>query len=230
MATSRRRLVSSQVLLGALFVLVGLVLLGRTTDLYDLGFVWDFVPSLFVLLGLYAMVRSGFRNVFGPLLIVAVAGAWQLVTLEYVTADEVWQFWPLFIVLFGLSLIAGQVRTRRRPATADDEYVSALAIFGGAEKRSVSSAFTGANLTAMFGGTELDLRDAEIADPPAHVSAIALFGGVSVIVPRDWNVELDVLPILGGAADDRPRREREHDDIDLVVSGFAAFGGVSVED
>lgn len=247
--TRRSRLLSSQALLGVLIVLVGVLLLGRTTDLYDLGFVWDFVPSLFVLLGLYALVRSGFRNVFGPLVIVVVAGAWQLVTLGYVTYDEVWQFWPLFLVFFGLSLIASQWR-RPAPATVGDGYVSAMAIFGGSEKRSTSPSFTGAGLTAIFGGTELDLRDATVADPPAHVSAVALFGGVTVIVPRDWNVELDVLPILGGASDDRPRREREvdrgetsdgasgegrpasreRDELDLVVSGFAAFGGVSVED
>lgn len=248
MALSRRRLVSSQVILGALIVLIGVLLLGQTTDLYNLGYLFDYIPSLFVLLGLYAMVRSGFRNVFGPLVIIAVAGAWQLVELDYVAAEEVWQFWPLFIVFFGLSVIFSQ--WRRRPTTAGENHVSALAVFGGSEKRSASKTFTGANLTALFGGTELDLRDAEVADPPAHVSAIALFGGVSVIVPRDWNVEMDVLPILGGAADDRPRREREvdrretsggasgekrpasreHDGLDLVVSGFAAFGGVSVED
>lgn len=228
MALSRRRLVSSQVILGALIVLIGVLLLGQTTDLYNLGYLFDYIPSLFVLLGVYAMVRSGFRNVFGPLVIIGVAGAWQLVELDYVAASDVWQFWPLFIVFFGLSVIFSQ--WRRRPTTEGADQVSALAVFGGSEKRSASKTFSGANLTALFGGTELDLRDAEVADPPAHINAIALFGGVSVIVPRDWNVELDVLPILGGAADDRPRREREHDDLDLVVSGFAAFGGVSIED
>jgi hypothetical protein len=39
-----------------------------------------------------------------------------------------------------------------------------------------------------------------------------------------------VLPILAGASDDRPRRESEHDEIDLIVTGFTAFGGVSVTD
>lgn len=229
MAQTRNRWLSSQVILGALIVLIGVLLLGQTTDLYNLGYLFDYIPSLFVLLGIYAMVRSGFRNLFGPLVIIAVAGAWQLVELDYLAAGDVWQFWPLFIVFFGLSVILSQWR-RRAASTVDDDHVSAMAVFGGAEKRSDSTRFSGANLTALFGGTELDLRDAEVADPPAHVSAIALFGGVSVIVPREWNVELDVLPILGGAADERPRREREHDDLDLVVSGFAAFGGVSVED
>lgn len=228
MAQTRTRWLSSQVILGALIVLIGVLQLGQTTDLYTLEYLFDYIPSLFVLLGLYVIVRSGFRNRFGPLLIIAVAGAWQLVELEYVAAEEVWQFWPLFVVFFGLSVIFSQ--WRRRPTEAREDHVSALAVFGGSEKRSASKTFSGANLTALFGGAEPDLRDAEVADPPAHVSVIALFGGVSVIVPREWNVELDVLPILGGVADERSRGEREHDDLNLVVSGFAAFGGVSIED
>lgn len=183
MVQTRRRWLSSQVILGALIVLMGVLLLGQTTELYDLGFLFDYVPSLFILLGLYAMVRSGFRNLFGPLVIVAVAGAWQLVALDYVSGDQVWQFWPVFVILFGLSVIVSQIRGRRRASAIGEDHVSALAVFGGSEKRSASTSFSGANLTALFGGTELDLREAEIADPPAHVNAVALFGGVSIIVP-----------------------------------------------
>lgn len=225
--TSRPKL-NSQILLGALIVLVGLLLLLETTDIYDARFLFDYVPSLFVLLGVYAIVRSGFRNLFGPLVIIVAAVAWQLVALDVVAWSEVWQFWPLFLVIFGLSLILSQWRSR--PTVAGESQGSALAIFGGSDQRSTSKEFAGANLTAMFGGAELDLRDAAVADPPAHVSAVALFGGVTIIVPRDWNVELDVLPILGAATDDRPRREGEHEHVDLVVSGFAAFGGVEVSD
>lgn len=243
---------NSQVLLGALVVLVGLLLLLETTDVYDARFLLEYVPSLFVLLGLYALVRSGFRNVFGPVVIVATAAAWQLVALDVVEWSDVTDLWPLFLVLFGLSLILSQWRSPSgfgRGFTRRDEsagsYVSSLAIFGGSEQHSTSKEFTGANLTAVFGGAELDLRDAAVADPPAHVSAVAAFGGVSIIVPRDWNVEMDVLPVLGAATDERREarpegesrngraaepRGSEREGVDLVVSGFAAFGGISVED
>ena len=221
------RRLPSQVVLGALVVVVGVVLLTETTGYADVDVFWTYVPSLFILLGVYAFVASGYRNVIGPLIIVGVAGAWQLVTLEYFTADEVVQFWPLLIVLLGLSIILGQYRSRAK--SVEGTYVSALGIFGGSEKRA-SGAFTGADLTALFGGASLDLRDADPEDRPVHVSTTALFGGVEIVAPREWNVQLDVLPIFGGASDDRARSENEHEDVDLVVTGFAAFGGVAIED
>lgn len=224
----RRSSLSSQVVLGGLIVLVGVVLLLDTTGIYDTRPLFDYIPSLFVLLGVYALVRSGFRNLFGPLVIIVLAGAWQLVALDVVEAAEVADLWPLFIVLFGLSLIVSQFRSP--PARTGESSVTAFGVFGGSEQRVTAPEFTGANLTALFGGVELDLRDTAVEARPAHVSAIALFGGVEVRVPEEWTVELDVLPIFGGASDERPRREREGGETDLVVTGFAAFGGVEVND
>jgi predicted membrane protein len=222
------RRVTSQVLVGAIVALLGLVLLARTTGVYDTGQLLTYVPSLFVLAGLFAIVASGFRNVVGPLVVVLVAGAWQLVALDYLAPEDVFSLWPLLLVLFGLSLVLGQYRARA--VARESDFLSSFTVFGGRNERSTSDAFTGADLTALFGGVELDLRDAEVGARPAAVNANAMFGGVEVIVPREWNVRMDVLPIFGGAEDERPRREAEHDEVDLVVTGFVLFGGVSVTD
>jgi predicted membrane protein len=223
-----RRLPTSQLLFGALIVLIGLLLLLDTTDVYPTGSLLVYAPSLFVLVGLWALVRSGFRSVVGPVFVILIAGTAQLVALDLATVDQLVVLWPVLIVAFGLSIVLGLYRSRVR--STDERYTSAFAVFGGAERRNTASGFTGADLTAVFGGVELDLRDAEIADRPARVNAVALFGGVDVIVPREWNVTMDVLPILGGASDERPRREEQHETVDLEVTGFAAFGGVSVTD
>jgi predicted membrane protein len=222
------RRLSSQVVLGAAIIVVGLLLLLDSTGTYDAAPLLDYVPSLFVLAALYAMVSSRFRNLVGPLIVVVVAGAWQLVTLDVVAADEVGELWPLLLVVLGLALVAG--RFRARPTEAGGDVSSTIALFGGRNQRVTSASFASADATALFGGVELDLRDAEVADPPAQVSAFVLFGGVDVVVPRDWNVQLDVFPVFGGAEDERPRRDEEHDETDLVVTGIAAFGGVTVKD
>ncbi|MFC4359990.1 LiaF domain-containing protein [Halobium salinum] len=222
------RRISNQTLLGGVVALVGLVLLANTTGLYDTGALLRYVPSLFVLVGLYAIVASGFRNVAGPLVVVALAGASQLIALDLVAAEELVVLWPVVVVAFGAALVAGRVRSRVRDVDADR--VDLVAVFGGRNDRVTSSSFVGGDVTAMFGGAELDLRDATVPVKPARVNATALFGGVEVVVPRDWRVEVDVLPVFGAAEDDRPRRAEEHEEVDLVVTGFCAFGAVEVTD
>ncbi|WP_394345218.1 MULTISPECIES: hypothetical protein [Haloarcula] len=68
------------------------------------------------------------------------------------------------------------------------------------------------------------------SDAPAHVSTTTIFGGTEIRVPREWNVRLDVLPLFGAAEDSRPRSDEEHKDVDLVITGFVAFGGLELLD
>lgn len=227
-ANDRQSGIPTQLVLGALVILVGVVLLLDTTGVYETRPLLEYVPALFILLGVYALWRGGLRNFFGPLIVIVLASAWQLAAVDIVEWEELWDFWPVFLIFFGLSLVLSV--WRRTPGETSANHVSSFAIFGGSEKRSNSKEFSGADLTALFGGAELDLRDAAVADPPARISAIAMFGGVEVTVPRDWNVQLEVLPIFGGASDERPHRPEEHETVDLVVSGFAAFGGVGIND
>lgn len=242
------RRVSSQVMVGAVVAMVGLALLLRTTNLYDTGPLFRYVPSLFVLVGVYALVASGFRNLGGPIVVILVAGAWQLVALDLVDGAVLFSFWPVLVIAFGLSLALGQVR--RRPRGTDADYLDGFALFGGVDRRATSATFRKADLTALFGAATLDLRD--VARPtggvdlrdvgasayavdtdPIHVNATAMFGGIEIIAPRDWNVRIDALPVFGATEDERLRTERDrpdHETVDLVVDGFVAFGGISVKD
>jgi hemin uptake protein HemP len=222
------RRVSSQTLLGGIVALVGVALLANTTGLYDTGPLLRYVPSLFVLVGLYAAYASGLRNLLGPALVVGVAGAVQLAVLGVVTGAQVVALWPLLVVAFGASLLLGRVRSRVREV--DSDRVDLAAVFGGRDDRVTSSSFVGGDVTVLFGGAELDLRDATVPAGPARVNVTTLFGGTEIVVPRDWRVEVDVLPVFGAAEDDRPRRAEEHEEVDLVVTGFCAFGAVEVTD
>jgi hypothetical protein len=198
---------------------------------YDTGRLLRFTPLLFVAAGLYALVASRLRNVFGPVVLVGVAGAAQAVTLGYASVDQVLAYWPVLLVAFGASLVVGAYRGRAGVEGTTSAFVTAFAMFGANEKRAVGASLRGADLVAVFGGATLDLRDVERpTDGPVRVSATALFGAVELVAPRDWNVRIDVLPVLGGAEDSRLREPADHDEVDLVVDGFAAFGVVEVRD
>lgn len=227
--TSSRRLPTAQVLFGLLVVLLGALLLLDTTGVFRTSDLLLYVPTLFVLVGLWALVQSRLHNVVGPVVLIAGGAAWQAVALDYATVEDVFVvFWPVLVIAFGLSVVLGTYRART--AETEDAYTSTFAAFGGVERRNTSKAFTGADVTAVFGGAQLDLRDVELGERPARVTALALFGAAEIVVPRDWNVRMDVIPVLGAAEDSRRRGETTNADVDLVVEGFTAFGGIEVSD
>lgn len=226
------RVRSSRLTTGGLIVLVGVLLLLSTTDLVATENLWDYLPLVFVALGVWAAVRSGFRNLTGPVMVVAVAGTFQARNLDYLTDAQIGEWWPLFVVLFGVLYVLGRSR-RTRGASVDASDAGSVAVvsaFSGTQRRVTGSGFRGGDVLAAFGGAEVDLRDTTVSDPPATIECLVAFGGADVHVPEDWTVELDVLGVFGGSEDVRPpAADGGNRDTDLVVTGLALFGGITVE-
>lgn len=227
----------SRLTTGGLVILVGLLLLLNTTGAVQTDSLWAWFPAVFVVLGLWALFRSGFRNLVGPVMVVAVAGAFLARNLGVLEEGVIGAWWPLFVVLFGVLLIVNRSRRRERARVAgsDDGELTVLSIFGGAERRVTDSKFTGAEILSVFGGSDVDLRDATIPSPPAVVETASVFGGTELRVPEEWDVDIDVLALFGDASDSRPRKAAEERDgategPDLVVTGVAIFGGLEVRD
>jgi hypothetical protein len=84
---------------------------------------------------------------------------------------------------------------------------------------------------AVMGGTVLDLRDAAIGSRPQRVTAIAVMGGVDVVVPEGTRVELRGVPVMGCTKNGVPSHG---DALSLAepvvrVRALALMGGVKVQ-
>ncbi|MFC7044945.1 hypothetical protein ACFQH6_05460 [Halobacteriaceae archaeon GCM10025711] len=215
---------------GLVIVLIGLLLLLGTTGTVDTTGLVQWIPSLFVLLGLWALVASGFRNLTGPLVVITVAGGWQLYELGVVTAETLTSWWPLLVVVFGASLVLSRWRRESAPAAHPGDQFSAFSLFGGVERRVTARTFVGGDVVSVFGAAEIDLTDAVVETPPASVDVFAAFGGADIRVPEGWDVRLDVVPIFGGTEDKRRTGGTGEGTPDLVVTGLVLFGGVTLKD
>ncbi|WP_435360870.1 LiaF transmembrane domain-containing protein [Haloarchaeobius sp. DFWS5] len=226
--------INSRLVSGGVVVLFGVLLLLSTTGTYETEQLWQFVPSVFVLLGVWAIAQSRGANLVGPAVLILVAGAVQLAALDLVTEDLAATYWPVLVILVGLTIVFGR-QLRTRAVTTDAETLDVFAMFGGVTKRAIGKSFAQADVTTLFGGSEIDLRGTEPVGT-AQIDVFALFGGVEIHVPEEWTVRMEVLPVFGAAEDERPRviREDEHgrrvggDEVDLVVTGLVGFGGVEV--
>ncbi len=110
----------------------------------------------------------------------------------------------------------------------DDDEIALVSIYEQLQFASTADAFSGGSLLLWYGGGELDLRGAALDPAGARLTVRILFGGVQVVVPDDWQVDLQVVSILGGAGDIRPAMGRPAEGPRLVIDGFAAFGGVGI--
>lgn len=81
---------------------------------------------------------------------------------------------------------------------------------------------------AIMGGSELDLRKAEFEGNEINIFAIAVMGGIDIIVPEGVEVELGGIAIMGGK-DSRVRHQNLGPGAPIVrVRVLAVMGGVNV--
>lgn len=87
--------------------------------------------------------------------------------------------------------------------------------------------FDGADLTAVFGGVELNLVNSEIKDEQI-VNATAIFGGITIKVPQNVNVKVKSTAIFGGV-DNKVRNAKVDNMPTIYVNAFCMFGGVDIK-
>ncbi|MFJ3700912.1 MULTISPECIES: DUF1707 domain-containing protein [Streptomyces] len=108
----------------------------------------------------------------------------------------------------------------------------AFAFWGGFSRKgrwTVGPKFTA---FAMWGGGEIDLREAHFAERDVVIRCFTIMGGMQVTVPPDLNVQVNGLGIMGGFGEHSKLDEEPEPAPDaprVRITGFALMGGVGVE-
>lgn len=170
-------------------------------------------------------------------------------------SDDSSVFWYLLIIIVGASLILrrrGDSQTgpsrghSRRPnfshskegeaATidiegSDNDYIDEVAIFGGGKKIITTPNFKGGKITTIFGGSELDFTQSQLAPGVIEIEVFSMFGGWGLIVPTNWQVKSDVVAVFGGITDKRrvSAEVLKDNTRQLVIRGFVMFGGGEIK-
>lgn len=109
----------------------------------------------------------------------------------------------------------------------DDAQFSVVAAMDGAVFESRTRGFVEARATAFMGGIELDLTGAHLA-PGAYLTLRAVMGGIDVIVPAHWRVEVMARSVMGGIGNLTDPDLHDDDAPLLVVDALAVMGGIEV--
>jgi predicted membrane protein len=248
MARRRQRSPFAGLLFGGLIVLIGVLILLDNLGFLPVRDVWQYWPVLLIAMGLSRAIgaRNAACAVWGGLLtLIGVILLLDNLNIAIYIFDHRVRLsfnllWPLLLVGFGLSVVAKNLdrahRSNTRPTagsvdtTTTESEFSVTNVFSGSRRNVESPDFRGGEIVSIFGGVRLDLRRAKMTVDEAVIDVNAVFGGVEIRVPEYWNVEARGAGVFGGFDDKtiHPRTDVNVKTPQLVVTGAAVFGGVSI--
>ncbi len=209
--------------IGVVLIFMGCVALLDNFDFFDLYIPYELTDflfsweSIFVIIGivLFTMNRKSAGIVF---FVFGLFGFFP-------------EFWPLVLVLIGIYIMYRKDNnTGNSGDFSKNDFIDDVSIFGGGKKIISSQNFGGGKTTAVFGGSEIDLRNAVLADGNQVIDIFAIFGGTTFVISENWNVIIDVIPIFGGFSDKRVINPEIGKNISqtLTIKGLVIFGGGEV--
>jgi len=122
--------------------------------------------------------------------------------------DMVGTYWPLLVILWGVSILAGR-RTKATPppqhadathsttTTTESELLHESNIFGNVSANVTSQNFKGGSLSTIFGDCNLDLTGASIAEGEHEIRIHGVFGNSLVSLPKDAAASISTSVIFG---------------------------------
>ena len=224
---------TGRAILGIVLIIIGIAFIGKTLDFFPHHvirhiFTWEMI--LIVLGVIFISTRDNKTTGWILLIIGLVFWVPDFIHVPYSVRRL---FWPTLLIIVGVAIIIRSSVGRRTfpKAESGNDYIDDVAIFGGGDKVITSTNFKGGNITAIFGGSKIDLTKAQLAPGQNVLDVFCLFGGTTIIVPENWNVKVDVISVLGGFSDKRYVKTDTTMDVgkEIVIKGFAMFGGGEVK-
>ena len=233
-----RTFIEKRMLLGILLLVAGLLLMLQYYDflpwvLPHYFFSWK---MLLVVLGLFFMITE--KNKSTGIILFLIGSIFIGGEIFDKSFWEVVRFViPVILIVAGLTILMRKQVFKPKelniPEGTDvNDFINETNIFGGGEKKYNSQNFKGGQMTAIFGGSEIDLRNARLAPGVNAIELLCIFGGTSIRVPDDWEVKVDVTAIFGGFSDERKLEKKdisENPEKILYLKGLVLFGGGEIK-
>lgn len=196
---------------GICLVLLGGTLILDRMQLVEARQILQFWPLALVLVGATLVIQSFQR---------ADAGAdTQSVNLGPAIA----------LVVVGLVMTSSMRDGRTFMRSEAGETASLFAVMSHNQQVSRAATFRSADMTAVLGHSELDLRQTTVAPgEEADIEVFTLMGGTTIRVPEGWTVVVRTVPIMGGVKDQRRGARDLPGSPKIVVRGLVMMGGLNI--
>lgn len=223
---------ANRILWGIVLVALGVLFALNALEITTIDVFFDGWWTLFIILPCTIGLITE-KGKVGNLIGIGIGVFLLLCAQDIIDFSLVWKLLlPVVIVIIGAKMIFSGLfdnkaikllsETKKKGATT----ASGTAVFSGCDLNCEGQIFEGAELTAVFGGVDCDLRRAVI-DHDCAIRASSVFGGIDIFVPADINVKVSSVGIFGGVSNKTAARK---DAPTLYISAVCVFGGVEVKE
>ena len=253
----RNRIKMSSIVCGLLFLAAGVLLFAFNAGVLPIVYKKVFFSWQMLLIALgFAFLFS--RDKWGTGIILMVIGGFFImpklepVGLVFLSNN----YWAIGLVIVGIIILCSAIwkrsswhckpkvyictdtdTKRERVCHTNDwnthneaGYIDRNNVFGGSKEKLDFTNFKGGEINCVFGGIELDLSDAKLAEGVHRLELNSVFGGIVLFVPVDWNIEMQTTHVFGNFVDNRPKPGFEIDEKrTLIIEANAVFGGGEIK-
>lgn len=218
----------ARIIFGLAITAVGVVLFLENLDIIGYVNVWEWWPLLLILLGVGQLVqprecRQTWSGII--LLVLGVLFLGNNLDFFYFRFSDLW---PLLLIFIGIAILRQKVWAAKKFINTPD-FIYLSFILGGGDHIFSSQHLQGGKITAIMGGGSIDLREAQFDGESIEIDVFAFWGGFDITVPKDWQVNIQATPILGGV-ENKTRPLLEKTPLKkLIVRGSIIMGGVEVK-
>ncbi len=222
---------ASNIIWGVVLVVLGVIFGLNALKITNIDIFFDGWWTLFIIIpctvGLFTE-----RDKTGNLICIAIGVFLLLGCQDIISFSLMWKLLvPVVIIIIGIRLVingmfgnkANEMLSKLKDS--GNSLKTCTATFSGSKLNYNGERFDGAELNAIFGGVECDLRNAVI-EKDCAVKATAVFGGIDIFVPDNINVKVNSNSIFGGVSN----KTAIHSDAPTVyVTATCMFGGIEIK-
>lgn len=219
----------SNTIWGLIFIILGLGIAGRALFGWNFNIFFDGFWTLFIIIPcLLGIIEKGWS--VGRTIGLFVGVSFFLMCQDFLPAGFFGKLLiPVILVIIGCSILFkgsfnGSKRVHVHMGSGLNDYVG---IFNGQKVRYPVEKFDGCTANAVFGGVDIDLRDA-IIDEDVVIEATAIFGGIDINVPQHVRVKVSSVPLFGSVRN-KTTEPAELSAPTVFVNATCMFGGVDIK-
>ena len=217
------------ILWGVIFIIIGLILGLNAVGITNIDIFFEGWWTLFIIVPSVVSIAKNYKDasayiwlIIGIALLLAAQGIIDMSIIGKLIL-------PAVLVAIGVGIIFKDTVSSKVNSKIDELNKSNkeefYATFSGQKLNFAGDDFNGVSLNAIFGGIDLDLKNANIVEDKI-INATSVFGGINILVPENINIQVKSTSIFGGVNNKTNNKEEQPT---IYVKAFCLFGGVDIK-